>query len=240
MVSAARTTGVRVPHWLFVRQNRTGHPPPRWAARTRIPSGWGCRLRPAVEGAELRSLETPPTPTAAVGCHVALGADHDYHWSMADILSQDELDALLGEMQDGEDGDEAEEVEEAEEAVEADDAVEAEDESPEIPAESPAVRRPSAPVAELSGDVAEGHNIDLILSIPIELQVELGRTRMSVHELLQLGQGSVIELTRLASDLIDLSVNNKVVANGEAVVVNENFGFRVVEVDSVRGRIEKL
>ncbi len=156
---------------------------------------------------------------------------------MADILSQDELDALLGEMQDGEDEDEAEEVEEP---VDVEEPVEAGDESPEIPAERPAVRRPSAPVAELSGDVATGHNIDLILSIPIELQVELGRTRMSVHELLQLGQGSVIELTRLASDLIDLSVNNKVVANGEAVVVNENFGFRVAEVDSVRGRIEKL
>ena len=57
---------------------------------------------------------------------------------------------------------------------------------------------------------------------------------------MQLGQGSVIELNRLASDLIDLSINNHVVAQGEAVVVNENFGFRVVEVDSVQGRIAKL
>jgi flagellar motor switch protein FliN/FliY len=76
--------------------------------------------------------------------------------------------------------------------------------------------------------------------LPLDLSVELGRTRMTVHELLQLGQGSVIELNRMASDLIDLTVNGRVIAHGEAVVVNESFGFRVAEVDSLRDRIKKL
>ncbi len=151
---------------------------------------------------------------------------------MADILSQEELDALLGQMQDGE----GEEEEEPEPSV----ALDASVDIPPDPA--PATRRPDEPVAsgfdgEASGDQ---RNIELILSIPIEMQVELGRTEMTIHELMQLGQGSVIELNRLASDLIDLAINNHVVAQGEAVVVNENFGFRVVEVDSVRDRISKL
>ncbi len=153
---------------------------------------------------------------------------------MADILSQDELDALLGQMQgdDDEPDDEvAADVAEIEEAFEA---------SADIPPD-PGPYRPEAPVAEgFDEAAADQRNIHLILSIPIELQVELGRTAMTIHELMQLGQGSVIELNRLASDLIDLAVNDQVVAQGEAVVVNENFGFRVVEVDSVRERIGKL
>ena len=63
---------------------------------------------------------------------------------------------------------------------------------------------------------------------------------MTLHELLQLGQGSVIELNRMASDHIDLTVHGRVIASGEAVVVNESFGFRVAAVDSVQSRIKKL
>lgn len=138
---------------------------------------------------------------------------------VADILSQEELDALLSEMEQ-----------------EDDDA--AEPEAPRASAEIPPSPMDRAtPRAE---GPEEERNIDLILNLPVLLQVELGRTRMTVHELLQLGQGSVLELHRLASDLIDLTINDHVVAQGEAVVVNENFGFRVVEVDSVRERIRKL
>ena len=140
---------------------------------------------------------------------------------MADILSQDELDALLSEMRESDEDDEAPGAAPARAAVEI---------SPE-PEERPVVRAEGQ---------ADERNIQLILNLPILLQVELGRTRMTVHELLQLGQGSVLELHRLASDLIDLTINNHVVAQGEAVVLNENFGFRVVEVDSVRERIRKL
>lgn len=138
---------------------------------------------------------------------------------MADILSQEELDALLSEMEQEDDDD-------------------AQPEAPRASAEIPP--SPSDRAAPRAEGPVEERNIELILNIPVLLQVELGRTRMTVHELLQLGQGSVLELQRLASDLIDLTINDHVVAQGEAVVVNENFGFRVVEVDSVRERIRKL
>ena len=106
----------------------------------------------------------------------------------------------------------------------------------EIPATPIVERRPAAAVVAEAGT----QNVQLILNLPVNLSVELGRTRMTVGDLLQLGQGSVIALQRMASDLIDLSINTHVMAQGEAVVVNENFGFRVVEVDSVRDRIGKL
>lgn len=134
---------------------------------------------------------------------------------MADILSQDELDALLTEMQIEDNLDEP---------VEAASAAEID----------------PAPVVERRPEAAGRKNIELILNLPVNLSVELGRTRMTVGDMLQLGQGSVIELQRMANDLIDLTINAHVLAQGEAVVVNENFGFRVVEVDSVRDRIRKL
>ncbi len=163
---------------------------------------------------------------------------------MADILSQEELDALLGQMQGGEDDDEPESVEAADRGEpDPSDPGASMHEGDQIPPEPPSSEpRPDAPIAEGFDEEmpANLRNVELILSIPIKLQVELGRTSMTIHELMQLGQGSVIELNRLASDLIDLAINNHVVAQGEAVVVNENFGFRVVEVDSVRDRISKL
>ena len=80
----------------------------------------------------------------------------------------------------------------------------------------------------------------MILALPVQARVEIGRTRLPVGEILNLCQGSVLELDHLASDLLDLTVNNQVVARGEAVVVNENFGIRVLNVDSVEARIRKL
>ena len=83
-------------------------------------------------------------------------------------------------------------------------------------------------------------NVEMILNIPVHVQVEIGRTKLPVGEILNLCQGSVVELDHLASDMIDLTVNNRVVAHGEAVVINENFGLRVLEVESVVERIRKL
>jgi flagellar motor switch protein FliN/FliY len=147
---------------------------------------------------------------------------------MSDILSQEELDALLAQVrQQEQDGGQADEPPPP-------------PPKPKAKAAAPAPRTggggggPSTPYDD------EGSNIDLILNLPLELSVELGRTRMTLHELLQLGQGSVIELNRMASDHIDLTVHGRVIANGEAVVVNESFGFRVHAVDSVQNRIKKL
>ena len=94
--------------------------------------------------------------------------------------------------------------------------------------------------AGTSLDSAQGVNVGMVLNLPMKAQVEIGRAKLAVSEILRLCQKSVIELDHMASDLIDLTVNDKVVAQGEAVVVNESFGFRVLEVESVRERIKKL
>src|SRR3990172_295779 len=73
-------------------------------------------------------------------------------------------------------------------------------------------------------------NLDFILDIPLEISVELGRTKMLISDLLQLGQGSVIELTKLAGEPLEILVNGKLVARGEVVVVNEKVGVRVTDI----------
>ncbi|MCA9538858.1 MAG: flagellar motor switch protein FliN [Myxococcales bacterium] len=160
---------------------------------------------------------------------------------MADILSKEELDALLGQMKQDDDEDEAPE----DDPFEAVGAEAIEEELPESIAAAEAVEAAEDEEEEALdwGDAAPSGrevNVEMILDIPIKVSVELGRARMTVGDLLQFGQGAVIELDHLANDLIDLTVNRKVVAQGEVVVINENFGFRVIEVDSVRDRIRKL
>lgn len=86
----------------------------------------------------------------------------------------------------------------------------------------------------------EKRNLDLILDIPLHLTVELGRTKMLVKDLLQLNQGSVVELGKLAGELLDVFVNSKLVARGEAVVVNEKFGVRLVDIISPVERVEQI
>ena len=82
--------------------------------------------------------------------------------------------------------------------------------------------------------------LELILDIPLKVSVELGRTKLLVNDLLQLGQGSVIELNKLAGDPLEVLVNDKLIARGEVVVVNEKFGIRLTDVISPIERIEKL
>lgn len=88
--------------------------------------------------------------------------------------------------------------------------------------------------------IQDNRNLDLILDIPLHLTVELGRTKMLVKDLLQLNQGSVVELGKLAGELLDVFVNSKLVARGEAVVVNEKFGVRLVDIISPVERVEKI
>lgn len=83
-------------------------------------------------------------------------------------------------------------------------------------------------------------NLTLILDIPLRVAVELGRTKMVVNELLNLGQGSVIELNKLAGEPMEVLVNDKLVARGEAVVVNEKFGVRLTDIISPAERVEQL
>lgn len=87
---------------------------------------------------------------------------------------------------------------------------------------------------------APGGNMEFILDIPLEVTVELGRTKLLIHELLKLGQGSVIELSKLAGETLEVLANQKLIARGEAVVINEKLGVRLTEVVSPMERIERL
>ncbi|MBI5521269.1 MAG: flagellar motor switch protein FliN [Desulfarculus sp.] len=95
------------------------------------------------------------------------------------------------------------------------------------------------------GEPSEGegkgaHSIDFILDIPLEVTVELGRTSMLINDLLQLGQGSVIELNKLAGEPLEILVNRKLIARGEVVVVNEKFGVRLTDIVSPIERVKSL
>jgi flagellar motor switch protein FliN len=104
-------------------------------------------------------------------------------------------------------------------------------------------------VAELSDDLKAGddslnklqvQSMDFILDIPLQVTVELGRTNVIIKDLLQLGQGSVLELDKLAGEPLEILVNGKLVAKGEVVVVNEKFGIRLTDIISPIERIETL
>jgi len=106
---------------------------------------------------------------------------------------------------------------------------------------------PSAPPAPASFPSLDGggaapapKNIDFILDIPMQVTVQVGSTKMVIRELLQLGQGSVIELEKLAGEPMEVLVNNKLVARGEVVVVNEKFGIRLTDVISAAERVQQL
>lgn len=83
-------------------------------------------------------------------------------------------------------------------------------------------------------------NLDFILDIPLQVTVELGRTKLLVKDILQLNQGAVVELTKLAGEPLDIFVNSKLIARGEAVVVNEKFGVRLVDIVTPNERVEKV
>ena len=95
--------------------------------------------------------------------------------------------------------------------------------------------------AETAGEESgEPASLDLILDIPLAVTVELGRSKMLINDLLQLGQGSVIELTKLVGDPLEVLVNNKLVARGEVVVVNEKFGVRLTDIVTPMERVKSL
>lgn len=99
----------------------------------------------------------------------------------------------------------------------------------------------SGPAGATTGlDPSKDRNLQLILDIPLRVSVELGRTKMPVSELLNLTQGSVIELSKLAGEPMEVHVNDKLIARGEAVVVNEKFGVRLTDIISTAERIEQL
>ncbi len=91
---------------------------------------------------------------------------------------------------------------------------------------------------EASGNLAE--NIEFLFDIPISVTVELGRTKLLLKDLLKLGEGSIIELDKFEGELVDILVNNKLIAKGEVVIINERFGIKIVDIISAQERVKQL
>ncbi|HAB55931.1 MAG TPA: flagellar motor switch protein FliN [Cellvibrionales bacterium] len=104
----------------------------------------------------------------------------------------------------------------------------------------------AAVLSELGGDnnghanITDNPDLAVVLDIPVKIAMEVGSTQITIRNLLQLNQGSVIELERLAGEPLDVLVNGTLIAHGEVVVVNEKFGIRVTDVISPSERIKKL
>ena len=158
-------------------------------------------------------------------------------------LSQDDIDGLLGGGEDGSAAAEGDEEEQARLAAEWANALETGAEIEEgkgIPSTTSAA---PAKFNELPGDQGTQQpprDLDFILDIPLEVTVEIGRTKMLINDLLQIGQGSVIELNRLAGEPLDILVNSKLIARGEVVVVSEKFGIRITDIVSPMERVKRL
>ncbi|MGC8703087.1 MAG: flagellar motor switch protein FliN [Thiomonas sp.] len=100
-----------------------------------------------------------------------------------------------------------------------------------------------APFAELraeQGSTAPNNQLDLVMDIPVTLSVELGRTKIQIRELLQLAQGSVVDLDRLAGEPMDVLVNGFLIARGEVILVNDKFGIRLTDIVSPTERARRL
>ncbi len=98
----------------------------------------------------------------------------------------------------------------------------------------------SASSGDTQIDKSEEVNLDVILDVPVTISMEIGRTRINIRNLLQLNQGSVVELDRLAGEPMDVLVNGTLIAHGEVVVVNDKFGIRLTDVISPAERVKKL
>ena len=107
------------------------------------------------------------------------------------------------------------------------------------PAAQPASQSLFKPLAGSEG-AAAGTDIDLIMDVPVQLTVELGRTRLTIKNLLQLGQGSIVELEALAGEPMDIFVNGYLIAQGEVVVVEEKYGIRLTDIITPSERLNRL
>jgi flagellar motor switch protein FliN/FliY len=89
-------------------------------------------------------------------------------------------------------------------------------------------------------DLGPSRSLDLLLDVPVAVTVELGRRRMPISELLELSKGSTLELAKAAGELLDVRVNDRLVARGEAVIINDKFGVRLTEIVSRSERVKQL
>ncbi|HOJ15129.1 MAG TPA: flagellar motor switch protein FliN [Deltaproteobacteria bacterium] len=152
-----------------------------------------------------------------------------------ETLSQDDIDKLLGG--EGSSGavDQEKLAEEWAQSLESGKPM-AEEGSPDRGARKASF----AELDEPRPSSGQAKDLDFILDIPLEVTVEMGRTRMLINDLLQVGQGSVIELNRLAGEPLDILINGKLIARGEVVVVSEKFGIRITDIVSPLERVKRL
>ncbi len=130
-------------------------------------------------------------------------------------------------------------------AQEVDDWASALAEQTSAPAVAPAPAPAASPAAHVfqpltNANIEGNSDIDMIMDIPVQLTVELGRTRLTIKNILQLGQGSVVELDGLAGEPMDIFVNGYLIAQGEVVVVDEKYGIRVTDIVTPSDRISRL
>ncbi len=114
--------------------------------------------------------------------------------------------------------------------------------TPTVPSTPDVSATPStapAPAAQAT-DRKESSGIDLLLDVPLRLSVVLGKTTKTIREVLALGPGSVMELDKMAGEPVDIMVNDKLIAHGEVVVVDENFGVRVTDIVTLEQRLNSL
>lgn len=131
----------------------------------------------------------------------------------------------------------------SEEQQVADEAL-ADDWSAALDEQAPGEAAAAAQFQQLNDDVSREYRgdvkLDAILDVPVTIAMEIGRSRINIRNLLQLNQGSVVELDRLAGEPMDVLVNGTLIAQGEVVVVNEKFGIRLTDIVSPADRIKKL
>lgn len=132
--------------------------------------------------------------------------------------------------------------EQIEDGVSEDDWAAAMGEQAAIDAKPPAPAAMPAHFEQFGGgaDKASNQGFDMIMDIPVSLTVELGRTKISIRNLLQLAHGSVVELDGLAGEPMDVLINGTLIAQGEVVVVNEKFGIRLTDIITPQERMRKL
>lgn len=130
------------------------------------------------------------------------------------------------------------------EALAEQQAAESADQEPAVSNESTAEARPAShsvfrPLEQGQGN-AEARDLEMIMDIPVNLTVELGRTKLTIKQLLELAQGSVIELEGLAGEPMDILINGYLIAQGEVVVVEDKYGIRITEIITPSERVQKL
>jgi len=157
-------------------------------------------------------------------------------------MSEDLFDQIKSEVESGKSEEESQNLESSEDIApedNLDDDISWDDVEDELEQQREMIKKEATGGKEtpIKHDVP---NLDFILDIPLKVSVELGRTKLLVNDLLQLGQGSVIELNKLAGEPLEVLVNDKLIARGEAVVVNEKFGVRITDIMTPMERIEKL